>query len=89
MAQNLQGAMAVCHWVGYPNLFVTFTCNAKWPEIQYMIDASRVKQKPVERVDIIVRFFMIKLMELLRDIVKGKRFGETLAGWYKEFTLFF
>jgi hypothetical protein len=89
MAQNLQDAMVVCHWVGYPNLFVTFTCNAKWPEIQYMIDASRVKQKPVERVDIIVRFFMIKLMELLRDIVKGKRFGETLAGWYKEFTLFF
>jgi hypothetical protein len=43
MAQNLQDAMVVCHWVGYPNLFVTFTCNAKWPEIQYMIDASGVK----------------------------------------------
>jgi hypothetical protein len=30
---NLQDAVAVCRWVGYPNLFVTFTCNAKWPEI--------------------------------------------------------
>jgi hypothetical protein len=26
---------------------------------------------------------MIKLRELLRDIAKGKRFGETLAGKYK------
>jgi hypothetical protein len=65
MAQNLQDAMVVCRWVGYPNLFVTFTCNAKWPEIQYMIDASRVKQKPSDRADIVVRVFMIKLRELL------------------------
>jgi hypothetical protein len=45
-----------------------------------MIDESKVKQKPVDREDINVRVFMIKLKELLRDIVKGKRFGETLAG---------
>jgi hypothetical protein len=88
MAQNLQDAMVVCRWVGYPNLFVTFTCNAKWFEIQYMIDASVVKQKPAERADIIVRVFMIKLRELLRDIVKGKRFEKTLEGWYKEFIIF-
>jgi hypothetical protein len=57
--------MAVCCWVGYPNLFVTFKCNAKWPEIQYMIDESKVKQKSADRADIIVRVFMIKLRELL------------------------
>jgi hypothetical protein len=57
--------MVVCHLVGYPNLFVTFTCNAKWTEIHYMIDASRVKQKLAKREDIIVRVFMIKLRELL------------------------
>jgi hypothetical protein len=53
-----------------------------------MINASGVKQKPTERADIIVRVFMIKLRELLWGIVKCKRFGETLAGWYKEFTIF-
>jgi hypothetical protein len=84
MAQNLQDAMVVCRWVGYPNLFVTFTCIAKWPEIQYMIDASRVKQKPADRANIVVRVFMIKLRELLRDIVKGKMFGETLVGKYRK-----
>jgi hypothetical protein len=65
MQQNLQDAMAVCCWVGYPNLFVTFTCNAKWPKIQYMIDESKVKQKSADQSDIIVRVFMIKLKELL------------------------
>jgi hypothetical protein len=65
MQQNLQDAMAVCRWVGYPNLFVTFTCNAKWSKIQYMIDESKVKQKSADQSDIIVRVFMIKLKELL------------------------
>jgi hypothetical protein len=65
MQQNLQDAMAICHWIGYPSLFITFTCNAKWAEIQYMIDESIVKQKPAERADIIIRVFNIKLKELL------------------------
>jgi hypothetical protein len=65
MAQNLQDAMDVCHWVGYPNLFLTFTCNAKWPEIQYMVDESMLRQKPADRVDVVIRVFMIKLRELL------------------------
>ena len=31
--QNYQDAMAICRYYGYPDLFITFTCNAKWPEI--------------------------------------------------------
>jgi neutral trehalase len=80
MQQNLQDAMSICRWIGYPNLFVTFTCNAKWPEIQYMLDEAKDKQKPANRVDVIIRVFMIKVKELLRDIVQGKMFGETVAG---------
>ena len=78
--QNFQDAMAICHWAGYPNLFITFTCNAKWPEIQYMLDETGSKQKPAERSEIVDRVFMIKLKELLRDIVQGKRFRETTSG---------
>jgi hypothetical protein len=37
-----------------------------------MIDESMTKQKPVDRADIIVRVFMIKLKKLLRDIAKAK-----------------
>jgi hypothetical protein len=80
MAQNCQDAVAVSRWVGYPNLFVTFMCNAKWPEIQYMLDEAKLNQKPTDQADVIVRVFMIKLKALLRDIVIGKRFEETTAG---------
>jgi hypothetical protein len=80
MAQNLQDAMAICRWIGYPNLFVTFTCNSKWPEIQNMIDELNKKQKPADRAEVVVRVFMIKLKQLLRDISKGIIFGETVAG---------
>ncbi|XP_075080431.1 uncharacterized protein LOC142165939 [Nicotiana tabacum] len=33
MFQNYQHVMAICKWVGYPDLFITFTCNLKCPEI--------------------------------------------------------
>ena len=31
--QNYQVAMAICRYYGYPDLFITFTCNARWPEL--------------------------------------------------------
>nr|XP_029148364.1 uncharacterized protein LOC112743237 [Arachis hypogaea] len=34
MIQNYQDAMAICKVVGYPDLFITFTCNPKWPEVE-------------------------------------------------------
>ena len=33
MIQNYQDAMAICAWAGYPDIFITFTCNPMWPEI--------------------------------------------------------
>ena len=33
MVQNYQYAIAICKSVGYPDLFITFTCNPKWPKI--------------------------------------------------------
>ncbi|CAL4917033.1 unnamed protein product [Urochloa decumbens] len=76
--QNYQDAMAICRWAGYPDLFVTFTCNPKWPEIQCMLDEFG-KQKPAERPDIVVRVFMLKLKELMMDIKQRQHFGKTKA----------
>jgi hypothetical protein len=45
-----------------------------------MLDKAKDKQKPANWTDVIVRVFMIKLKELLRDIVQCKRFGETVVG---------
>ena len=37
MIENYQDAMAICRWAGYPDLFITFTCNTKWPEIDLFL----------------------------------------------------
>ncbi|CAN1769842.1 hypothetical protein LINPERHAP1_LOCUS11421 [Linum perenne] len=36
--ENFQDAMAICRTLGYPDLFITFTCNTNWPEVQFMVD---------------------------------------------------
>ncbi|XP_044395480.1 uncharacterized protein [Triticum aestivum] len=76
--QNYQDAMAICRWAGHPDLFVTFTCNPNWPEIQLMLNEAG-NQKPAERPDIAVRVFMIKLKELMFDIKSKQQFGKTKA----------
>nr|XP_045088159.1 uncharacterized protein LOC120970143 isoform X2 [Aegilops tauschii subsp. strangulata] len=76
--QYYQDAMAICRWAGYPDLFITFTCNPKWPEIQTMLDFIP-GQKPEDRPDIVNRVFLIKLNELIEDIYKNKRFGKAIA----------
>jgi hypothetical protein len=76
--QYYQDAMAICRWAGYPDLFITFTCNPKWSEIQTMLDFIP-GQKPEDRPDIVNRVFMIKLNELIEDIYKKKRFGKAIA----------
>ncbi|CAL4998052.1 unnamed protein product [Urochloa decumbens] len=76
--QNYQDAMAICRWAGYPDLFITFTCNSKWPEIQHMLDLIP-GQKPEDRPDIVDRVFELKLKELMNDIKIEKWFGQTIA----------
>ncbi|XP_019157202.1 PREDICTED: uncharacterized protein LOC109153796, partial [Ipomoea nil] len=73
MIQNYQDAMAICRWIGYPDLFITFTCNPKWPEVQRFLKDQRLK--PEDRPDIICRLFKIKLDALIADCRKNQLFG--------------
>jgi hypothetical protein len=50
---------------GPPDLFITFTCNPKWPEIS---EALLQYQYANDRPDIIIRVFHMKLQQLLEDI---------------------
>ncbi|XP_031091108.1 uncharacterized protein LOC115996106 [Ipomoea triloba] len=43
--------MAICRWIGYPKLFITFTCNPKWHEIQRYIEVRGLQTE--DRPDII------------------------------------
>jgi hypothetical protein len=84
MIQNYQDAMAICSWAGYPDLFITFTCNHKWPEVVDFLKIHRLA--PGDRPDLVSRLFKIKLDQLIRDIKKGHIFGKVKAGI---FLLFF
>ena len=80
MINNYQDAMAICREYGHPDLFITFTCNVKWPEI---IREFEKKQgyKPEDRPDIISRIFKIKLDHMIDFIKSGKPFGEIQASY--------
>ncbi|XP_019191668.1 PREDICTED: uncharacterized protein LOC109186192 [Ipomoea nil] len=73
MVQNYQDAMAICRWIGYPSLFITFTCNPKWPEIERFLQSRKLKAE--DRPDIVCRVFKMKLNALIKDIKKEKIFG--------------
>lgn len=79
--QNYQDAMAICRYFGYPDLFITFTCSAKWPEINEALK-SIAGQKAHDRPDIIVRVFKIRLLIFMDDLVKHKHFGHAVAGQF-------
>uniref|UniRef100_A0A0K0EC76 Helitron_like_N domain-containing protein n=1 Tax=Strongyloides stercoralis TaxID=6248 RepID=A0A0K0EC76_STRER len=67
-----QNALAVQRFYGKPHLFITFTCNPKWPEI---INSLPNGFKSTDRPDIVVRVFALKLNELINMLRKGL-FGE-------------
>ncbi|XP_031111844.1 uncharacterized protein LOC116015818 [Ipomoea triloba] len=74
MIQKYQDAMAICRQIGYPHLFITFTCNPKWPEIErYVVHRGL---KPEDRPDIICRVFKMKLDAMIEDIKTQKLFGD-------------
>ncbi|CAA0842482.1 Unknown protein, partial [Striga hermonthica] len=80
MIQNYQDAMAICRWAGYPDLFITFTCNPKWPEIVRHLEPKNLR--PEDRPDIVCRVFRAKLKEMIRDFRQNQIFGKVIAVIY-------
>ncbi|CAA0825410.1 Unknown protein, partial [Striga hermonthica] len=77
MIQNYQDAMAICRWAGYPDLFITFTCNPKWPEIVRFLEPRNLRLE--DRPDIVCRVFRSKLKEMIRDFRTKEIFGKVIA----------
>ncbi|KAL7085980.1 hypothetical protein ACP275_14G310800 [Erythranthe tilingii] len=80
MIQFYQDAMAICRWAGYPDLFVTFTCNQNWIEITRFLKGQGLK--PEDRPDIVCRVFKIKLDQFIKEIKQGKVFGKVKSVMY-------
>ena len=70
LTENYKDAMAICSWAGFPDLFITFTCNPKWPEIARF--CSKHNLDPSDRPDILTRMFHLKLNALMTALKDEK-----------------
>ena len=69
MIEHYHDAMAICKFFGQPKLFITFTCNPLWLEIQRMLDYISYQHLD-DRPDIVSRIFKVKLNLLIDDVKK-------------------
>lgn len=79
MQQNFQDALAVCRYVGHPDIFLTMTTNPLWDEITQMMKVIP-HATPQNSPDIIARVFHLKLQQLVDDIRKKSFFGKCVGG---------
>ncbi|XP_052625718.1 uncharacterized protein LOC111904734 [Lactuca sativa] len=77
MLQNYLEAMSLCKWFGYPDFFITLTCNPKWPEIKRFLKDTSLQ--PEDRPDILCRLFKIKLDAFIKDLRENQIFGKVQA----------
>jgi len=77
MDQLYFDGMAICSYMGFLDLFITFTCNPKWPEITRAL--KKLKLTSTDRPDIVSRVFKIKFEQLLIDLTKNHLLGRSIA----------
>ncbi|XP_053944993.1 uncharacterized protein LOC128854708 [Anastrepha ludens] len=79
MQEYIQDALTFVREYGRPCLFITFTCNPKWPEIASLLLPG---QNTIHRHDITARVFKQKLKSLISFITKFHVFSPTRCWLY-------
>jgi hypothetical protein len=79
MHEYTQDAMTYVRNYGRPDLFVTFTCNPKWEEIQQELLFG---QAASDRHDLLARVFRQKLIKLINIVTKSQVFGSVRCWMY-------
>lgn len=69
MFNNCHDAMTICNRFGYPDLFLTITCNPKWPKIERYVDSKGLNT--FDHPNILCRLFHIKLQKIIRTLKRG------------------
>jgi hypothetical protein len=67
-AEQFQDAMTMQMELGRPDIFITFTCNPKWPEISENLFEG---QTASDRPDLVARVFNLKKDALLKELNDG------------------
>jgi hypothetical protein len=76
MRQAYQDAMAICREMGKPEWFITITANPGWKEIKQQLRPNEIY---LDRPDLCVRVFMLKLKAIIDDLFKKHVLGINLA----------
>ncbi len=79
MHERTQDAMTYVKNFGRPDLFITFTCNPKWDEINIELLPGQTSN---HRHDVIARVFHQKHLKLMKLLTKYNIFGETRCHMY-------
>ncbi|KAG7599001.1 Nucleic acid-binding OB-fold [Arabidopsis suecica] len=80
MKNMYMDAMSTCNHYGFPDLFITFTCNPKWPELVRFCTERNCNSD--DRPEIISRMFKMKLNSLMDDLTKKHILGKTVSSMY-------
>ncbi|XP_057724049.1 uncharacterized protein LOC130940009 [Arachis stenosperma] len=81
MFNNCQDAMSICKQYGYPDLFITITCNPSWLEFQRYTERSHIAIS--DQPDLACRLFELKIQSLMTDLKDGVFFRPVNAGMYR------
>jgi PIF1-like helicase/Helitron helicase-like domain at N-terminus len=73
MRKSYHDALAIMRHFGRPDLFITFTCNPKWPEIEENVGEGGIN---IHRADLVARVFKQKLDAFIADIRVNHVFGK-------------
>lgn len=78
MQQGFQDALAICRYIGHPDIFLTMATNPMWDEIVKMMN-NLPGCLTVDSRDIIARVFKLKLDQIVEDIKNKAYFGVCVA----------
>ncbi|XP_024990536.1 uncharacterized protein LOC112524820 [Cynara cardunculus var. scolymus] len=79
MRRRFMDAMTLVQDDGKPDIFLTMTCNPKWPEILKELLPGQTAQ---DRPDLVARIFRAKLEDLKNQLFKKHILGEVRAYVY-------
>ena len=79
MQKNLQNTLLLLHKFGGSDLFITFTANPHWREVE---EALLPNQVPHDRSDIVAQVFHLKFESILEDIMHKSIFGKAVGYVY-------
>ena len=76
MRQQYHDSMAIVRAHSKPDIFITMTCNLRWPEVKAELLTHQSAQ---DRPDIVARVFKLKLNALIDDLIDNRVLGKTVA----------